>query len=47
MAKNSVIVRRLHALEALGGVTYVLLVGHVGSVLNFVAEIFAPTRLAL
>lgn len=27
MAKNSVIVRRLNALEALGGVTYVLLVG--------------------
>ena len=29
MAKNCVIVRRLNALEALGGVTYVLLVDHV------------------
>jgi Na+-exporting ATPase len=31
MAKNSVIVRRLNALEALGGVTYVLLVDRTES----------------
>lgn len=31
MAKNSVIVRRLNALEALGGVTYVASVGRTGS----------------
>jgi len=32
MAKNSVIVRRLNALEALGGVTYVHLADRAGSV---------------
>lgn len=30
MAKNCVIVRRLNALEALGGVTYVFLVDYAG-----------------
>jgi len=47
MAKNSVIVRRLNALEALGGVTYVRFVERVGFILTLLAGTFVPIRLVL